>query len=151
MFLVSDADAAAIQAAFHREGELSAAIELRRRFPGITDNARARECARTIAGWTPRAEVPVAVPKRGRPREPLSPLVSAERDWQVTELHREGLKHRVIAERLGLTPSIVGNIITRLQGTGTLSRRLRDYRSRDASGLDRGAIPSRCVDRGGRL
>ena len=23
------------------------------RFPGITDNAQARECARTIAGWKP--------------------------------------------------------------------------------------------------
>ena len=31
--------------------ELSATIELPRRFPGITDNAEARECARTIAGW----------------------------------------------------------------------------------------------------
>jgi hypothetical protein len=27
--------------------------ELRRLFPGITDNAQARECARTIAGWKP--------------------------------------------------------------------------------------------------
>jgi hypothetical protein len=30
---------------------LSAAIELRRRFPGIRDNAQARAQARTIAGW----------------------------------------------------------------------------------------------------
>ena len=30
------------------------AIELRQRFPGITDNAQARECAHTIAGWRPR-------------------------------------------------------------------------------------------------
>ena len=28
-------------------------IELRRLFPGITDNAQARECVRTIAGWKP--------------------------------------------------------------------------------------------------
>jgi hypothetical protein len=34
-------------------GELSAAIELRRLFPGITDNAKARLHARTIAGWMP--------------------------------------------------------------------------------------------------
>jgi hypothetical protein len=34
-----------------KRGELSAAIELRRLFPGITDNAQAREWARTIAGW----------------------------------------------------------------------------------------------------
>ena len=51
MFMVSDDDAAAIRATFENEGELSAAIELRRLFPGITDNATARACARTIAGW----------------------------------------------------------------------------------------------------
>jgi hypothetical protein len=53
MFVVTEADAAAIRAVFDHEGELSAAIELRRRFPGITDNAKARACARNIAGWTP--------------------------------------------------------------------------------------------------
>jgi hypothetical protein len=53
MFVVSEADAAAIRTAYEQEGELSAAIELRRRFPGITDNAEARACARTIAGWKP--------------------------------------------------------------------------------------------------
>jgi hypothetical protein len=53
MFVVTEADAAAIRAVFTQEGELSAAIELRRRFPGITDNAKARECARSIAGWPP--------------------------------------------------------------------------------------------------
>jgi len=47
MFLVTEADAAAIRAIFGQEGELSAAIELRRRFPGITDNAKARACARS--------------------------------------------------------------------------------------------------------
>jgi hypothetical protein len=45
--------AAAIRAIFTQEGELLAAIELRRRFPGITDNAKARECARSIVGRTP--------------------------------------------------------------------------------------------------
>jgi hypothetical protein len=39
-------DAAAIRAAFNQEGELSTAIQLRRRSPGIADNARAREYAR---------------------------------------------------------------------------------------------------------
>ena len=53
MFIVSEADADAIRTAYFDEGELSAAIELRRRFPGITDNAQARTCARTIAGWCP--------------------------------------------------------------------------------------------------
>ena len=53
MFLVTEADADAIRAIFDQEGELSAAIELRRRFPGITDNAKARAHVRTIAGWNP--------------------------------------------------------------------------------------------------
>ena len=61
MFAVTEADAAAIRTAFHEEGELSAAIELRRRFPGVTDNAKARACARTIAGWTPLPTSPFTV------------------------------------------------------------------------------------------
>lgn len=61
MFAVTEADAAAIRAVFEQEGELSAAIELRRRFPGVTDNAKARACARTIAGWTPLPEPACAV------------------------------------------------------------------------------------------
>ena len=53
MFVVSEAEAAAIRAVYQQRGEFAAAIELRRLFPGITDNAQARECARTIAGWRP--------------------------------------------------------------------------------------------------
>lgn len=53
MFVVTEADAAAIRAAFDQAGELGAAVELRRLFPGITDNTRAREYARSIAGWKP--------------------------------------------------------------------------------------------------
>jgi hypothetical protein len=53
MFTVTEAEAAAISVAFDRGGEFAAAVELRRLFPGITDNAEARECARTIAGWKP--------------------------------------------------------------------------------------------------
>ena len=53
MFVVTEADAAAIRAAFDQGGEFPAAVELRRRFPGITDNDQARECARTIAAWKP--------------------------------------------------------------------------------------------------
>ena len=60
MFVITEADAAAIRATFNQEGELSAAIELRRRCPGITDNAKARACARNIAGWMPPARRPVA-------------------------------------------------------------------------------------------
>ena len=58
---MTEADTAAIQAVFKEEGELSAAIELRHRFPGITDNAKARKCARIIAGWSPREGAPCSV------------------------------------------------------------------------------------------
>jgi hypothetical protein len=61
MFVITEADADAIRAVFNQEGELSAAIELRRRFPGVTDKAKARACARSIAGWTPLAAQPCAV------------------------------------------------------------------------------------------
>jgi hypothetical protein len=61
MFLVTEADADAIRAIFNQEGELSAVIELRRRFPGITDNAKARTCVRTIAGWKPLPPPPCSV------------------------------------------------------------------------------------------
>jgi hypothetical protein len=53
MFVVSEAEAAAIRAAFNRGGEFSAAVELRRLFPGATDNVEVRECARAIAAWKP--------------------------------------------------------------------------------------------------
>ena len=53
MYVVTEADAAAIREAYETGGELSAAVELRRRFPGIADNAKAREQARVIAGWRP--------------------------------------------------------------------------------------------------
>jgi hypothetical protein len=61
MFLVSETDAAAIRAVYDQDGELSAAIELRRRFLGITDNAKARECVRSIAGWKPLPPMPAKV------------------------------------------------------------------------------------------
>jgi hypothetical protein len=66
MFVVTEAEAAVIRAVFEQCGELSAAVELRRRFPGITDNTQARECARTIAGWRPLPLRPV----RGMPKPP---------------------------------------------------------------------------------
>ncbi len=69
MFCVSETEAAAIRDAYEREGELSAAIELRRLFPGITDNAHARTCARMIAGWAPSPETPVTVTRSGRTRK----------------------------------------------------------------------------------
>jgi hypothetical protein len=60
MFVVTEAEAAAIRAILHERGEFSAAVELRRLFPDITDVEQARECVRTIAGWRP-------LPKRLRP------------------------------------------------------------------------------------
>ncbi len=53
MIVVTEAAAAAIRAAFEQRGELSAAVELRRLFAGVTDTAQARACARAIAGWKP--------------------------------------------------------------------------------------------------
>ena len=71
MFVVTEEDEAAIRAVYEQRGEFAAAIELRRRFPGITDNAQARECARTIAGWKP-------LPLRPVKRMPKVAAVTAE-------------------------------------------------------------------------
>jgi hypothetical protein len=71
MFVVSEAEAAAIQAAFDQGGEFAAAVELRRHFPGITDNAHAREYARTIAG-----RKPLPLP----PRPPVRPRKLSRRE-----------------------------------------------------------------------
>jgi hypothetical protein len=61
MFVVTEADAAAIRTAFHEGGELSAAVELRRRFPLIPDIVTARAHVRTIAGWEPPPDPPCTV------------------------------------------------------------------------------------------
>jgi hypothetical protein len=58
MFVVTEAEAAAIRTAFEQSGELAAAVELRRLFPLITDTMQAGECARTIAGWKPQPAKP---------------------------------------------------------------------------------------------
>jgi hypothetical protein len=72
MFVVSEAEAAAIRAIFDQRGELSAAAELRRLFPTITDNVQAREYARTIASWKPLPSAPRPVRRlhQGRGRKP---------------------------------------------------------------------------------
>ena len=67
MFVVTEAEATAIRTVFEQEGELSAAIEVRRLFPGITDNAKARAHAQTIAGWEP-------------PPTPISPVTRLHPD-----------------------------------------------------------------------
>jgi hypothetical protein len=58
VYVVTEADAAAIREAYETGGELSVTVELRRRFPGIIDNATAREQARRIAAWTPLPDHP---------------------------------------------------------------------------------------------
>jgi hypothetical protein len=65
---ITEAEAAVIRAVFEQSGELSAAVELRRLFPAVTDTAQAHACARTIAGWKP-LPVPLRSGKRGRPRK----------------------------------------------------------------------------------
>jgi hypothetical protein len=61
MFCVTEAEAAAIRTAFEG-GEFSAAVELRRIFPGITDNAKARYWGRVFAGWKPLPPKPPKTP-----------------------------------------------------------------------------------------
>jgi hypothetical protein len=68
MFALSAAEIEAVQAAWNRGGELCAAVELRRLFPGIADMTKARECARMIAGWTPPAPPVAATVTKRRPK-----------------------------------------------------------------------------------
>ena len=53
MFVVDEATAEAIRRACEEGGELAGVVEFRRRFPLITDHAKAGECVRIIAGWQP--------------------------------------------------------------------------------------------------
>jgi hypothetical protein len=53
MFAVDEATAEAIRRLLDESGELAAAVEVRRLFPGIPDLAKARDCARIIGGWKP--------------------------------------------------------------------------------------------------
>jgi hypothetical protein len=58
MFIVDEASAAAIRRALQEDGEFAAVIELRRRFPGLADNAQARLHVRAIARWRTSADPP---------------------------------------------------------------------------------------------
>jgi hypothetical protein len=69
MFVVTEADAAAIRAAFEQRGEFRGCGRAAALFPGITDNEQARECARTIAGW--------------RPLRPVKRMPKVPRLWRV--------------------------------------------------------------------
>jgi hypothetical protein len=82
---VSEAEAAAIRAAFDRGGELSAAVELRQLFPGVTDTVEARECARTIAAWNPLPKTPRTVRLRpGKANQPFRRLNWSWLAWRPT-------------------------------------------------------------------
>jgi hypothetical protein len=71
MFAVDETAAAAIRRVFTEEGELSAIVELRRRFPGVGPGLKARECVRIITGWTPPPEpADRVVPLRPRRSSP---------------------------------------------------------------------------------
>jgi hypothetical protein len=61
---------------------LSAAVELRRLFPLITDMAEARQCARTIAGWKP-------LPTTARPVRRMRPSCESARR-PIRNLFHEG-------------------------------------------------------------
>ncbi len=54
MFIVTEEDAAAVRSTLAASGELAAAVELRRRFPGL-NLSQARTWAVAIAGWRPTA------------------------------------------------------------------------------------------------
>jgi hypothetical protein len=68
MFAVAEHEAALIRAAFERGGEFAAAVELRRLFPALADNAELRTHARIIAGWAPLPPTPPRKVTRLRPR-----------------------------------------------------------------------------------
>jgi hypothetical protein len=75
MFAVSEADAAAIRDAFEHGGELAAAVELRRLFPGLANNENTRLCARSIASWQP-LPVPPVKPLRANRRRASRPAAA---------------------------------------------------------------------------
>jgi hypothetical protein len=77
MFVVTEADAAAIRAVFDQEGELSAAIEVRRLFLAIADNVKVRAHARTIAGWKPLPVSVALVPRLNPRKEDMEELAPA--------------------------------------------------------------------------
>jgi hypothetical protein len=88
MFSVDETTAAAIRQAYEASGELSAVVELRRHFPGITDNESARRCVRAIAGGgslchhCPPSE-PIHAADHRCGGECLSPLLEILRRWNL--------------------------------------------------------------------
>jgi len=75
MFAVDEATALAIRQACQDGGELSGVVELRRHFPLITDNARARLCLQMIMSWA----LPVPAPEPASQIKPGAPPASRHR------------------------------------------------------------------------
>ena len=74
MFTITEADTDAILAAFDRDGELAAVVELRRRFPGLSENA-GLEATRMIVRWRPAQDGAPSLTGRLRYRLPNTPLL----------------------------------------------------------------------------
>jgi hypothetical protein len=91
MFVVTEADAAAIRAAFDAGGEFAAAVELRRLFPGVGDTAAARKCARTIAAWKPLPLRPPRLPRAGAGNPEAAPVAPANDRGRLARL-RDALR-----------------------------------------------------------
>lgn len=88
MFVVSEEAATSIRTAYEQEGELSAAIEVRRLFPGVSDNAKARACARSIAAWQtlpPKPQKPRVVSLRRAAAQPAPAAPHGKRYWTLLE------------------------------------------------------------------
>ena len=69
MFTVDEPTAAAIRRAYEEDGDLASIVEFRRHFPLINDNAKARECVRTIVSWTPLPGKDCSQPSTKRPAQ----------------------------------------------------------------------------------
>jgi hypothetical protein len=110
MFVVTEAEAAAIRATFEQQGELSAAVELRRLFPAITDNVQARECARTIASWKPLPSAP-------------RPVRRLHQDRGRKALNRRTRARNLRGDQLGLAAPVDDIVVAEFGGVSLFKER----------------------------
>ena len=61
---------------------------VRRLFPGISDNTKAQECARTIAGWQPLPATPAKKRSVSRP-QPVEPGQGENGYFRAAQIHDE--------------------------------------------------------------
>ena len=83
MFVVTEAEAAAIRAVYEQSGEFSAAVELRRLFPAVTDTAQARACALGEAAGSGQGSV---APRSAKRSVPAGTPTSADRGGALAGL-----------------------------------------------------------------